>query len=195
MISARKSLPHGVPLWIDPNKEVYFITICCQQRNVNQLAKPIIAQALFETLEFRQAQGWCFVHLFLIMPDHVHGLFSFPPIRRTIKSVISKWKDWTSKTIGIKWQRDFFEHRLRREESRRQKADYILENPVRLGLVDRPEAWPYVWFPKELGLQDNVQSRKMTRGRVHNGRVSDSSLPHKGQVGGSSLPNAPRDDI
>ena len=59
---------------------------------------------------------------------------------------MSKWKEWTAKEIGVVWQGDFFEHRLRHDESRRQKADYILENPVRKGLVSRPEDWPYVYF-------------------------------------------------
>jgi putative transposase len=36
---------------------------------------------------------------------------------------------------------------LRREESLQQKVDYILNNPVRAGLAEKPEDWPYVWFP------------------------------------------------
>ena len=80
------------------------------------------------------------------MPDHVHALLSFPPSGKRLHSVISQWKGWTAKTIGLEWQRDFFEHRLRRGENRREKADYILNNPVRKGLVARPEDWPFVYF-------------------------------------------------
>jgi hypothetical protein len=46
-------------------------------------------------------------------------------------------------------RRGFFDHRLRREESLRDKADYILHNPVRKGLVARPEDWPRVWMPQQ----------------------------------------------
>jgi hypothetical protein len=53
-----------------------------------------------------------------------------------------KSKEWTAKDIGIQWQDDFFEHRLRWAESRREKADYILANPVRAELVSSPEDWP-----------------------------------------------------
>jgi hypothetical protein len=60
--------------------------------------------------------------------------------------VVSKWKEWTAKDLGVAWQRDFFEHRLRRDESRREKADYILRNPGRKNLVSRPEEWPFVLF-------------------------------------------------
>ena len=59
---------------------------------------------------------------------------------------MSKWKEWTCKEIGIVWQDDFFEHRLRHDESRREKADYILANPVRAELVGRAEDWPFVYF-------------------------------------------------
>jgi hypothetical protein len=37
----------------------------------------------------------------------------------------------------------FFEHRLQGDESLDEKAGYILENPVRAGLVAKPEDWPY----------------------------------------------------
>jgi putative transposase len=80
------------------------------------------------------------------MPDHVHLLINFPPSALSIQRVISSWKDWTAKNCDIVWQRDFFEHRIRQDESYREKADYILANPVRAGLVDRAEDWPYVFI-------------------------------------------------
>jgi len=142
----RKTLPHDIPLWVDPRYEIYFITINCQDRVRNQLALPDVADALFETVYYRQVSFLWWPHLLLLMPDHLHALVSFPPSGKPIQQVVSKWKEWTAKKIKIKWQRDFFEHRLRREESRRQKADYILANPVRRHLVARPEDWPYVYF-------------------------------------------------
>jgi putative transposase len=41
------------------------------------------------------------------------------------------------------WQRGFFDHLLRSEESYAQKWDYVRENPVRAQLVERVEDWPY----------------------------------------------------
>ncbi len=153
----RKKLPHEIPLWVDPNREVYFITINCRERGANQLDKPEVAEALFETVEFRQQNctWWCY--FLLLMPDHLHALMSFPDTGKRIQSRMSKWKEWTAKELGIGWQRDFFEHRLRREESFREKADYILANPVRKGLVTEPREWPFVWFaegPRPYGWPD-----------------------------------------
>jgi hypothetical protein len=66
-----------------------------------------------------------------------------------MKQVVLKWKEWTARKLGIDWQRDFFEHRLRDEQSRREKADYILQNPVRKGLVASAEEWPFVYFAED----------------------------------------------
>ncbi len=78
------------------------------------------------------------------MPDHIHGLFTFPQ-SEIMQNVISAWKRLTALRYGVSWQRDFFDHRIRNDEERLKKADYILTNPVRKGLVETPEAWPYVW--------------------------------------------------
>ena len=41
------------------------------------------------------------------------------------------------------WQRGFFDHLLRSVDSYGQKWNYVRENPVRAGLVAKPEDWPY----------------------------------------------------
>jgi REP element-mobilizing transposase RayT len=145
--SIRHSLPHQVPLWVDPKKEVYFITINCQHRGLNQLIHPELAAALLDTVKLRHDRFIWFAHIFLLMPDHVHALLSFPPSRNTVQRTVTLWKRWTARQMGIQWQRDFFEHRLRSDESWREKADYILANPVRKGLVAEISQWPHVFFP------------------------------------------------
>jgi REP element-mobilizing transposase RayT len=145
-VPRRKSLPHETPSWVDPHKEIYFLSINCLNRSKNQLALPAIADKVFETVRHRQEKLLWWPHLFLLMPDHLHALLSFPPSGNSLQSVVSKWKEWTAKEIRIVWQRDFFEHRLRHDESRREKADYILQNPVRKGLVEKPELWRFVYF-------------------------------------------------
>jgi putative transposase len=142
----RKLLPHEQPLWVRSDQAVFFITICCTPKGENQLCKSATAEALFESVVFRQGRGDWWVHLFLLMPDHLHTLVSFPS-DKDMKVVISQWKEFTAKKLGIEWQRDFFDHRLRHDESLHAKADYILQNPVRRGLIQRPEDWPYVWPP------------------------------------------------
>jgi REP element-mobilizing transposase RayT len=145
-IPQRTTLPHGTPLWVDPQTAVYFITINCKVHFKNQLALPEVSERVFDTVRHRQAKSLWWPYLFLLMPDHLHALLSFPPSGKPLQLLVSKWKEWTAKELGLVWQRDFFEHRLRDDESRREKADYILQNPVRKKLVVRPEEWPFVYF-------------------------------------------------
>src|ERR1041385_8633022 len=142
----RKRLPHEVPLWVHPDKEDYFITVGCSERGLNQLANPTIAPSLIDTIRHRNERQIWYAHLAVIMPDHVHLIVSFGRSDMRIQTVVSKWKEWTAKSLGTRWQRDFFEHRLRKEESFREKADYVLENPVRARLVERWQDWPYVFI-------------------------------------------------
>ena len=41
------------------------------------------------------------------------------------------------------WQEEFFDHVLRSGESYEDKWQYVLQNPIRAGLVDRTDDWPY----------------------------------------------------
>ncbi|HZS19181.1 MAG TPA: hypothetical protein VFA51_14730 [Candidatus Udaeobacter sp.] len=139
---SRKHLPHEIPLWIDPGKEIYFLTICGKPRGENQLAHCDIADQVFESFIHRNKAGVWFVHFGLLMPDHVHVLVSFPHSGKRIQTIVSKWKEWTTKDLGIQWH----------NQSYLEKADYIRANPVRACLVRRIEDWPYVFIGDRDGM-------------------------------------------
>jgi putative transposase len=138
----RKKLPHERPLWLRPEDEIFFITVCCEPRGKNQLCYPKIARAIFDSVEFRNRNAVWYARFVCLMPDHLHALISFP-YERPMKQIMSDWKRFLTTNLKIESQRDFFDHRLRNEESYREKADYIRANPVRAGLVRQPEEWPY----------------------------------------------------
>jgi hypothetical protein len=50
------------------------------------------------------------------------------------------------KRTGAVWQQEWFDHQLRSDESLRQKADYVIANPVRAGIVARPEQYRWLWI-------------------------------------------------
>jgi REP element-mobilizing transposase RayT len=145
----RKHLAHAMPAWVGSDA-IFFITLCCAQRGTNQLCSAEMAAALFESASFRTARGDWYIHLLLLMPDHCHALISFPRDRE-MKKVIANWKEITAKRTGVRWQRDFFDHRLRAEESFEEKAQYVRMNPVRKGLVSKPDDWIFRWEPKISG--------------------------------------------
>jgi len=84
-----------------------------------------------------------YLWLMLVMPDHVHVIATFD-LSRGIRDTVSAWKRYQATSLGVSWQKDFFEHRLRDEDAFREKAAYIRRNPVRKELVERPEEWEYV---------------------------------------------------
>ena len=61
--------------------------------------------------------------------------------------MIRHYKRITEKLGGIEWQRNFFDHRLRHDESLTEKFAYIYQNPIRAGLVQNEADWPYRFIP------------------------------------------------
>ena len=49
----------------------------------------------------------------------------------------------TSSALLEIWERGFFDHVIRNEESYARKWEYVRQNPVRAGLVKFTEDWPY----------------------------------------------------
>jgi len=139
----RRKLPHEIPVWAQ-TKAIYFVTICVEPKGRNHFCLEKTAHEMWTTVLHRQEIGQWWVHLFLMMPDHIHALMSFAP-DPGMKATISAWKRYTARQYGISWQRDFFDHRLRKDESLVEKSYYIRLNPVRKGLVNRSEDWPFVW--------------------------------------------------
>jgi putative transposase len=144
----RKKLPHAIPPWV-PLESTFFITINCIPRGLNQLATPGAAAALCESFALRMKRGLWWPRLVLCMPDHLHALMAFAPEQSMAKS-IRDWKRYTARQVGMRWQRDFFDHRIRHEASLIQKWDYILNNPIRAGLASDTADWPYWWTAETL---------------------------------------------
>jgi putative transposase len=138
----RKPLDHGAH-FEGRFGATYFITICCRERHRNQLCRSAVANSIFQTAAlYDQQQKW-YLLLLLLMPDHLHALISIGG-DTSLGDINSSFKRATTKFAGVSWQRNFFDHRLRRDEGLRQKAEYICENPVRAGLVNQANDWPWV---------------------------------------------------
>ena len=53
---------------------IYFITICCQQRGLNQLCRDETAGVLVNTARIYHERARWNLNLLLLMPDHLHAL-------------------------------------------------------------------------------------------------------------------------
>lgn len=96
------------------------------------------------------------LHAAVVMPDHVHLLFTplrdsdgwpfcLPQILKSLKGASARGVNRLLGESGPVWQDESFDHVLRHEEALRQKLEYLRRNPVRRGLVDRPEAYRWLW--------------------------------------------------
>jgi putative transposase len=137
----RKRLHHTPPSFV-PEGSWFFLTVCCQQRTVNQLCLPTIGPFLLEDAVFYHRTHRWHLHLFLLMPDHLHAIAGFPA-GQSMPEVLRAWKRLTTRRTGVNWQRGFFDHRLRPDDNFELKARYIRENPVRGCLVKDAKTWPH----------------------------------------------------
>jgi putative transposase len=126
---------------------IYFLTLCTQDRK-RSLANVAIRQE-FTRFSERATEFLVWVGFFMIMPDHIHLFAGFcresPPLSKWIKALRGDLSKTLREDEGevTHWEKDFFDHVMRSEESYREKCQYVRQNPVRAGLVERPEDWPY----------------------------------------------------
>lgn len=140
----RKQLGHRPPDWVSAG-DVYFITICLEKRHSKQLIEPEVAEALYRAADFYQNMGYWWLQLLVLMPDHLHALISFNQRERSMSETLRNWKRYLNRSVGVEWQRGYFDHRLRSADAAREKACYIRNNPVRAGLIGQAADWPYTW--------------------------------------------------
>ena len=139
----------------------YFVTLCVHNRTCifgSIIEEEMILNrygdvAQREWLKTEEVRNNIKLDEFIIMPNHLHGIivitqndrtnrFSLnrpAPIlyRRTIGSVIGQFKSIVTKQIwamgrhDFKWQRNYYEHIIRDQESLNKIRQYIKENPIR----------------------------------------------------------------
>jgi putative transposase len=92
-----------------------------------------------------------------MMPDHVHliftplydgeNLYSVAEIMQGIKGASAHKINRLLSRRGQVWQRESLDRVLRREESIRAKVEYMIQNPVRAGLVKTAAEYRWLWVP------------------------------------------------
>ena len=91
-----------------------------------------------------EVYAWCF------MPDHLHLLLQDKDVVDFVRLFKGRMtpKAFAQEPGRRLWQRSFYDHALREEESLRDLALYIFENPVRAGIVENPTK--YAWSGSEV---------------------------------------------
>ena len=136
-------LHHEVPDWVEPGA-VFHIRIRCESDSPVPLTDPGLAEVLLDSVSFYEERQLWHVSIFLLMPDHLHALLSFPR-DKSMSRVVGDWKRFHAAKSGVKWQKNYFDHRLRDDHQAEYKYQYILNNPVVKGLCATPGEWPWKW--------------------------------------------------
>ena len=90
----------------------------------------------------------CIVPVYCYMPDHQHLIVSGINSETDTIGLIKRYKQktgyWLTKNqFNARWQKDFFYHIIRKHEGLINVARYILDNPVRKGLVENWQDYPF----------------------------------------------------
>ena len=136
---------HRLPLTVYANEGVAFaITIGTSPRRP-VFSDLVLARECVDALTALERARRCAVIAYCLMPDHAHLLVR-PGRGSSVVAFVQAWKSlcyrvWRAREGKASfWQRGFWDSAVRTEEGLREASLYILNNPVRAGLVaDRAE--------------------------------------------------------
>jgi putative transposase len=145
---------------------LHFITTSCYQRHA-LLGSPQNRDLFLQVLEQVRMRHQFVVVGYVVMPEHVHLLFSEPErgnpslvmaalkqtfARRMLRELRSSGDPRqgtvasTSLEKGHIWQRRFYDFVVFTEKKRIEKLRYMHRNPVKRGLVLEPQDWAWSSF-------------------------------------------------
>ena len=134
-------------------KEFYKGTISvaftlCVKGNTRLFIKSEIVSVFTDILTSAVINAGCIIPVYCFMPDHQHLIITGTQCDSDIWKAIIGYKQktgfWMSNNkLEIKWQKDFYDHVIRTHEDIATKVRYILDNPVRKGLVSSWEEYSF----------------------------------------------------
>lgn len=125
----------------------YSITVATRRR-VPVFTDIPFSRACLRILEEMSLAAQVRVFAYCLMPDHVHLLLGSPG-ESSLTYFVGAWKSQCyreRRSLGLDrpfWQRSFYDHILRSDDDLLETARYILDNPVRAGIVDSVGDYPF----------------------------------------------------
>jgi putative transposase len=140
----------------------YFFTVSTYQRQ-EVLTEPPFVEALRQSLHLVKERYPFTIEAFVVLPDHLHCIWTLPPrdadyarrwsiikrrvsqqTRHLIATVLTRSRNERDE-LGL-WQRRFWEHQIRDDRDFERHADYIHWNPVKHGYTGTVADWPHSSF-------------------------------------------------
>ena len=147
---------------------IYYITTVVYGR-LSIFTKPSFVIPLIDSLHYYRHKQHFKLLGYVIMPDHIH-LMVWPQAKSSVSDLMRDFKEFTAKRIirqaeveeqnnwvtafkqaGLDtgrsthkvWQDDYWDENVYSEKFLREKLNYIHRNPIRAGLAESPEDYPY----------------------------------------------------
>lgn len=143
----------------------------CSQSGALWLKNNDVAKIVYDSIVFRDKKEYD-LHCFCIMPNHVHLVFEIgdehvsriadSTARNGVSSykvtkILQDLKKYTAaesnKIISRKgqfWHRESYDHVIRNTNEYRNIINYIIQNPVKAGLVDDYKKWKWTYISNSI---------------------------------------------
>jgi putative transposase len=108
-----------------------------------------MAALLIEVFRGYMRSGKIAVHDFVIMPNHVHILLTVPgemTLEKAMQLIKGSFSFRANKELGFRgeiWQRAYSDVQIVDEQSFQQHREYIENNPVKAGLANTRDEYPF----------------------------------------------------
>jgi putative transposase len=157
--------------------DFHFLTFSCHSRSP-YLGTAASRDCFVRTLEQIRRRYVFHVFGYVVMPERVHLLVSEPK-RATLARAVQALKTAVSKQSKQKplWQVRYYDFNVFSNAKRTEKLRYMHRNPVKRGLVSRPEQWKWSSFRHYLTGEPGVVEIESTWTAARRERLKPLSDP------------------
>src|SRR5688572_13897972 len=126
----------------------YFLTICTFQRTRHFTSRDLVTAVWLQFTRTASEEQFALI-AYCFMPDHLHVLAEGHAPSSDLKAFMATAKQRAAHAArpwirGRLWQSGYFDRILREEDSAQEIARYILQNPIRAGLVTSARDYPFL---------------------------------------------------
>jgi putative transposase len=132
------------------------LTICTENKEKffdSEVNAKVVINELLKTARDLRFRMLCYC----LMPDHIHVIVSPGESALPLSKFLNILKGRSTRVFKDKgnlrkiWQRSAFDHVIRTEENLKAVIEYIMNNPVRKGIAEKADEYPYSeWFDVEI---------------------------------------------
>jgi putative transposase len=170
--------------------EFHFLTFSCYRRQA--YFSTVGAMERFEDALERVRRRYLFVvGGYVVMPEHVHLLVNEPK-----RALLSKAIQALKLSVSMRsrerpfWQAHYYDFNVPTQQKFLEKLRYIHRNPVRRGLVAKPEDWKWSSFRHyQTGLHGTVEIESEWTARERGWQLPEWMRDYEPDLRKSPVPN------